>query len=290
MTTLTRKNEHLTDAQIQFFSTFGFLHLRAIFTPDEVHGFIAELLSQFAHQRSGAPFDGIHRQQIDAFVEHSVLLSPLATDFRILAPVSQLLGDDCIWIGSDGNLYVGNTGWHPDGSNLKYKRIKALIYLETLTTNLGALRVIPSSHKSPLHFELLPLLQRSDKSITPYGVVAPLRDEIAARPLGACVLDLPHFSVETIPGDVVLFDQNLWHSSYGGRAGRMMFTLNYGQAPVGVDHLAYVRQMYDGQRSFMSTIQLLKYESLFPREFLERNRQAEICSLLRVGQELGYVS
>ena len=39
----------------------------------------------------------------------------LIDDPRIHALATTLLGDDFNYMGSDGNYYVGDTGWHSDG-------------------------------------------------------------------------------------------------------------------------------------------------------------------------------
>lgn len=283
-------NRELTTEQMAFFDSFGFLRLSEVFGPDEVLSISRECLEIFQKDRGNRAFDGTWRQQIGAFVEHSATLAPLATDARIFGPVKQLLNEDCIWIGSDGNLYAGDTGWHPDGSNSQYRRVKALIYLEPTSKDSGALRVIVGSHREPLHSELRPLLQRSDVNITPYGVVAPLRDQVINRPLGVSTDELPYVCVGTMPGDVVFFDQNIWHASYYGRAGRMMFTLNYGASPSTPEQIDFVRQMYSGQLHFCTTMQSSPRHCLFPKTFVQANDKQHICGLLRTAEMLGYVS
>ena len=57
------------------------------------------------------------------------------------------MGDDYNYTSSDGNFYVGDTGWHSDGyTRKKYLSIKLAMYLDTVTVNTGCLRVIPGSH------------------------------------------------------------------------------------------------------------------------------------------------
>lgn len=287
MTTGTA-HRSLTADQVLFFHTFGYIRIREAFPPNEMLAFVSECLDIFRRDRRDRIFDGTWRQQVDAFIEHSDLLSPLATDPRILLPIQQLLGDGCIWIGSDGNLYTGDTGWHPDGSNLAYRRIKVLTYLNPLSIDSGALRIIAGSHRDPLHSELRPLLQRLDTAITPYGVIAPRRDQVDRQPFGIPMQQLPYVCVDVRPGDIVLFDQNIWHSSYGGCPGRMMFTVNYGESPVMPEQVEFVRQMYAGQLQFCMNVQITPYSCLFPDTFIQANR-SDIYNLLRVASQLGYV-
>src|SRR5205823_1713824 len=67
-------------------------------------------------------------------------------DPRILGIASSLLGDDFNYMGSDGNFYVGDTGWHSDGWHTDIRHIKLALYLDPLTRDTGCLRVIPGSH------------------------------------------------------------------------------------------------------------------------------------------------
>ena len=67
-------------------------------------------------------------------------------DDRVYGPVEQLIGEPPLWIESDGNLYVGDTYWHPDGHVTRPLWIKVALYLDPLTEESGCLRVIPGSH------------------------------------------------------------------------------------------------------------------------------------------------
>lgn len=115
-------------------------------------------------------------------------------------------------IQSDGNYYVGDTGWHSDGAWPRpVVYYKLALYLDPLTRDTGALRVIPGSHKYGDRFAEM-LQQGARDPLTTWGVSG---DEV------------PAVALETQPGDVVLFHQGTKHSSWGGGAHRRMFTLNY---------------------------------------------------------------
>jgi ectoine hydroxylase-related dioxygenase (phytanoyl-CoA dioxygenase family) len=125
---------------------------------------------------------------------------------------------------------------------LGYGRIKVAFYLDPVAKDTGCLRVIPGSHRLPLHEDLRPLReQRVDPTISP---------------LGAEPRDVPCYPLESQPGDVVLFNQNLWHASFGGRTGRRMFTLNFGAQPSADDQIAYLQNTY---RSNLGHVQRMQY-------------------------------
>jgi len=260
----------LNHEQLAFFEAFGFLHLRALFSSAEMQRLTAAAFRIFDEDAETHPFTGAERQQIQGFVERDPELTDLLADERVLSVARAVLGEEIIWIGSDGNRYVAETGWHPDGSNLAYKRIKIGIYLEALTRETGALRVLPGSHLNPLHSTLRRLLQRSDETITPYGVQASRRADRGSSGFAVSARDVPAYSVETTPGDLVVFDQNIWHSSFGGTAGRAMFTLNFGERPRGEEEWGFIDLMYRGQVEHIRTREWKTRSVLFGNLALDR--------------------
>ncbi len=244
----------LTVEQRAHFETFGFIVMRQAFSPHEMEAISRDFDDVLDEDRQGRPFDGEKRQAVMGCIERRPLLTQLLDDDRVFLPVEQLLGEGFIWNGSDGNLYVGDTAWHPDGSEHKYGRIKVAFYLDPVTRDTGCLRVIPGSHRPPLHDDLQPLsLQRESAMATPYGVSG---------------VELPSFPLESEPGDVVFFDQNLWHAAFGGRTGRRMFTLNFFARLLTDSHMAFVRSGYESDLSFIKKMQHTQTNELYTPEFL----------------------
>src|SRR5690349_18565425 len=139
----------LTDAQLNFFQTFGYLSF-----PGLMGDRIAEIEQGFealwVHKgggHNGKPHDGTARSVIAPFIDQSESLSALLDDPRIIGIATSLLGEDFNYMGSDGNYYVGDTRWHSDGWHKEILHIKIAFYLDPLTANTGALRVIPGSHR-----------------------------------------------------------------------------------------------------------------------------------------------
>ncbi len=126
----------LTPAQISHFETFGFIITRQAFSPDEVADITRDFTDILEDDRKGQPFAGEQRHAVLAFVEKSPLLRKLVEDDRIYGLIEQLLGPNFVWRGSDGNLYVGDTAWHPDavGIELNFTRIKVAMYLGSVHT------------------------------------------------------------------------------------------------------------------------------------------------------------
>jgi ectoine hydroxylase-related dioxygenase (phytanoyl-CoA dioxygenase family) len=138
-----------------------------------------------------------------------------------------LLGREFVWIGSDGNLYLGATRWHPDNAE-GYRRLKVAFYLDALTKGTCCLRVLPGAHIPELATRLKDRWPKEDPMESPYDV----KGSQIYSPL------------ESGSGDIVFFNQGLLHSSYGGKTGRRMFTLNFGAKPRAEADIHNLRRTY----------------------------------------------
>ena len=203
----------LTPQQLNFMETFGFLHFPGLIE-DRIEAVIdafEEIWAGHGGGHDGRPHDGTARSCIVPFAGQSEYLSSLLDDPRIDGILGSLLGDDYVYLGSDGNYYVGDTGWHSDGGwprPIVYYKIA--FYLDRLTRDSGAIRVIPGSHRyGEGYAEALQAGVRESEET--WGVAG---DQV------------PAVAVETSPGDVVVFHQGTKHSAWGGGDRRRMFTLN----------------------------------------------------------------
>lgn len=289
----------LSEGQRAHFDAFGFLALRGLFSQTEIDAIGEEADSILDEDRDGKPFAGDKRHAVLAFAERRPLLSSLVEDDRIYLPIEDLLGPGFMWIGSDGNLYVGDTAWHSDSRSDPrehgYTRIKVGLYLDTVTRETGCLRVIPGSHNLPLHDALEPMRhlrqeqQADDARKTksePMVTDARDGDQLSATAFGVPSSELPGFAIESEPGDAVFFNQRLWHSSFGGRAGRRMFTLNYGQKPTTDDHISVVKMVYEGSLKAAQRMQHTWTDQLYTDSFLNSDRP-RIRSMMATPVELG---
>ena len=237
----------LTEQQLRHWDTFGFVVLRQIFSPEEMHTFSKEFDDIFDRDLGGRPFEGKETQAVLWFMEQEPALTSLAVDDRIYGPVGQLLGPDFIWAVSAGHRYVGDTDMHGDQERSKIPRhVKVVMYTEPLTAGTGAIRFIPGSHKPDYQERLSPLLSQYDHvSVTPFEVA------------GA---DVPAYAVETQPGDVVMFSEHVWHGAYGGLPGRRQIGWVYSVNPNTPEDVAFLRRihpdliaMYHPHESFLTS-------------------------------------
>jgi ectoine hydroxylase-related dioxygenase (phytanoyl-CoA dioxygenase family) len=153
----------------------------------------------------------VKRQEVTPIIEEDPdVFYPLAQDDRLLGVVDGLLGEDSLYTGgNDGNLYVGNTRWHPDGGGLfAYDKVKTAFYCDRVVEGKGCLSVIPGSHHTDYCCALTAAFDQ--------GVYDRNSPDVPGRT-----------PLESSPGDVVAFHHGLWHSSWGGSNYRRMFTFNW---------------------------------------------------------------
>ena len=224
----------LTPGQIAHFETFGFLVLRQVFTPDEIAVMTREANEIMDEQRGGRPFDGEKRQFVQPFFERKPFLSELPADDRIYGLGESLLGPDFFLMGTEGNLHVGQTPWHGSSDGVFPPSIKITLYLDPLTKDTGALRVVPGSHLPSSHDNLQVLYDRNDDDdFKPFGV----------RPW-----EIPCFPLESQPGDLVVFTEDVLHSSFGGKAGRHQHVVSFMANPRSHEEVDYVKGLYSKLR------------------------------------------
>ena len=138
----------LTQQQINHFQTFGFLTFRQLFSQDEVKTINTEFESAMTEAFRDDPFDGTRRHWLITMGPDTPFLTSLLEDPRFCDVAEQLYGEDVFGIASDINRYVGDTRWHPDTGSLHQYGVKFAYYLQPVTADTGALRLIPGSHEA----------------------------------------------------------------------------------------------------------------------------------------------
>jgi hypothetical protein len=163
-------------------------------------------------------------------------MATLLDDPRLVGICSSLLGDDYNVTGGDGNYYVGDTAWHSDGWQTQLSHIKIAFYLDPLNRNNVCLRVIPGSHRIKDTFAE----QLNDM----------LRD--SRKHFGVAGCEIPALALETVPGDIVVFNHNTKHAAFGGGTRRRLFTMNCSQR-YPQELIPELREMLTGAARFWVT-------------------------------------
>lgn len=185
----------------------GFVVLRDAFDAPRLTGeVLAALDDGFAGRgaTNASAEAGIQFRYLPMMSERAPYSLELLRDFA--AHAQQLLGTDVLPVRAKAVEYHGSSSWHRD-SDADVSSVGFACYLEPLTAKTGALHVVPGSH-------------RHDRPATHEAA----RDAVA---------------VETDPGDVIVFDEHLLHSSAGGDV-RHQWRVDYLARPVGPDELERV--------------------------------------------------
>ena len=221
----------LSTAQTAHFETFGFLVLKRLFTQDEVAIIKSEAEEIFDEARGGKPYAGV-REHAMPFFERGAFMSTIADDDRIYDIGVSLMGPDFVLDGTEGNLMTGDSSWHcmVPAQNL-LPSIKIAFYPDPLTRDTGCLRFIPGSHKAG--------------SPDPYADFRNNDVYSGSRPFDMEPTDIPSYAIESQPGDVVVFTENVLHASFGGRNGRHQHVINFGANPRTEEQVAYIRGQHD---------------------------------------------
>jgi hypothetical protein len=209
----------LSAQQVAFFDAFGFVKLTGLFAED-VDRLVAGFEEIFTNHPVWETTDSLHFDQrrviIPGFIENSELLRGLEQDPRVVGVVSSLIPNGYEYGQSDGSLFYCDTSWHPDSydSPLSRYHVKLSFYLDPLHGENGAIRMMPGTnhyqteYASSLRTNLNDPLQIPDV----FGV-AP--DEV------------PSWTLESEPGDVVVWNFRTIHASFNGGERRRLFSLNF---------------------------------------------------------------
>lgn len=223
----------LSPAQVTFFQLFGFLKLPGLFRAeiDEIREGFEEAFSSEESPTILDPSNPYHtprdpafadevRLMVPYFIERSEKLRWLRDDPRVRGIARSLIGDDFDYAESDGNRFNCDVNWHIDayGAPIGEYHIKLYFYPDALTGPMGALRVIPgTNHYTEVYAQTLYRDLMAD----------PTRcQEI----FGVELEEIPSWTIDVEPGDLVVGNYRTLHGSFHGSPGRRLFTVNFKEA------------------------------------------------------------
>ena len=238
----------LNNEQIAHFDTFGFVFIRNMLSETEINELSLYSQEIFnAHKKN----TGENYAQLQPFFELNSKMDKFVVDKRIFDSVNRLLGDGFLWTGSEGNITTKSEhGWHPDRTGteneVNYRRLKVMFYLDQTTKEKGCLRVIPGSQNYQMHTDI-----RNGTDAPPdSGKDADYIYGIKGR-------DFPAYFVESNPGDVLFFNQCLWHSVYNGFPGRRYLALKFTAKPENREHMEslnkYSASMFTPHENYLNS-------------------------------------
>ena len=111
----------LAEHQLNHFHTFGFVVFRQLLSPRRDGALQRGVRPGVwtAWLPAGAKHDGSARHYATLMDSITPFTASLLDDPRFAEAAEQLMGTDSIGIVADGNYYVGDTQWHPDGHRLR---------------------------------------------------------------------------------------------------------------------------------------------------------------------------
>ena len=200
----------LTSFQLAHYKTFGFIQIKSVLKENELKAINSEFEAGLKAARQNSPNVKDSAQlQWSNFKPEFPVTSGLIEDSRICGVAEQLIGDDAIPVFSNSNRWVTNTPWHPDTPYVNLKGVKIACYLQSVRSDSGALRFVPGSHKPEFNEEIFTLLKELNPDLN----------------------ELPSHVCDSDPGDIIAFDNRLYHAAIGTSEDKRQLTMNFVETP-----------------------------------------------------------
>ena len=204
------------------FRTFGFVVIRQFF---DARLIAAEIDHVMQHGRKSSfetsPSAQIYFQYVPMMTAETP--ASLALLDRTETIAATLFDGPVLPTRAKGVRYSGNSTWHTD-SDLPIASLGIVTYFESLAEKGGALRVLPGSHRAEFATALRSL-------------------GIQGKPAET----LPSHAILTEPGDIIVFDEHLFHASSGGetrRQWRVDYIADPANAEAEEQAKVYFRELY----------------------------------------------
>ena len=153
-------------------------------------------------------------------------IAALVVHSRVVDAMRDIWGTPCLYFASGMWGNKDDTPWHTDHQpGCRLQSIKVTYYLDEMTEEQGAIRLLPGTHHRHWNETLFATCGYWDKGRP--------RLKLDSDSIPGVVV------VHTVPGDVLIWDNRLWHAApqrLDGRTRRALF-LNYYPDPRG-DELA----------------------------------------------------
>ena len=210
----------------KYFDMFGFIVIRNALSQEELR--VIEKEYQLGFQKTldhhSEAYDMRKQFNWSNLNEMCPNLCDLPSHPLILKTVKKLIGKKIFpYLCNSNNFNGPATEWHTDqNQDIDCSSVKVAFYLDELDQKNGGLRFLPCSHKEPLNSELWDFgLKGSSKG----GI-----DDYESKS-GIPIDQVPSYNSATNPGDMIVFNLKIWHSSWGGGTNRRNITINYSKYP-----------------------------------------------------------
>ena len=215
----------LSQAQIEHFNVFGVLILRGVLNEEDVRKLNAEWDAKLTTTTDGgAQGEKKYIMSWPSLGPETPFTGLLLEDPRVNEIVESIYKDGYYGISCNSSSKVGETPWHPDTDFQNFHGIKVVTYLQKLNGDNGALRVIPGSHRYPIHDEIRQIKMRNTEfdGVKREKKVGDANSETNG---GLAIGEVPALICVTNPGDIIVFDFRVWHASTGGAYDRRLLSM-----------------------------------------------------------------
>src|SRR3954447_4080359 len=235
---LAEQLTNTSEAQLRRrFEQEGYIVVPGLLKPDEVDRYKTELQRLSGLDDSSFDIDPERRKSWTKpdGVTTEPAFWPLITDERLTSVMRALLGPDARYTQhSDLHVHHGDPGWHRDSADRQYgigrdwdetrapyAVARVAIYLQPFEQSRSKLGVIPGTHKRE------PALADKQRAVMDL-IVSRLRPK-KKRPLTPPFLTRRPKWIATNPGDCVIFNQRLYHSSSLAYGPKYSLFMSYGR-------------------------------------------------------------
>jgi len=236
----------LTDLEVSHFKVFGYVVVRGCVD----HEHVKRLQTAFDREIDNNPrVKGEYGRKprpggtrsLCPFAETDEAFTELIEHPKLMEAMRDIDGIEFLYFSEDMNSFVGDTNWHCDffPPHHESRPAKAIYYLDEMLPGDGALDLIPGTNNP----EYAGYIFRTFGS---YG------DETGGPRLNMDHLDVPSVAIETTPGDVVLWENRMWHHATRRLDGkpRRMLSYSYFRDPMGnIVEEKYVRNHLNSRGS-----------------------------------------
>lgn len=213
----------LAEHERVFFHSFGFLRVRGLFK-DQIDLITDRFEAVFDDEMEsgniwelGGRLEAYEpRRTVPSLLEKDPATADLPHSPRLRGVIEGVMGPDYEYTNSDGNLMYCSTTWHPDtyGSPLTRFHVKCCMYLDPLTAENGAIRVIPGTHFWDEQFatRLRSIFHQTEDVEEIFGMPAE---------------ELPGYTIESEPGDLIIWSYRTLHATFHGQERRRLISLGF---------------------------------------------------------------
>lgn len=224
----------LSDLHVGQFRAFGFTVLKNCLTAAEMKRLEAAYERVIADAPSYQYFGDCGTKMLCSFVDCDDAFGALIEHPAIMQAMRDIWGTECLYAGgSDMWSNLDDTPWHSDGQpGRESQTLKTAIYLDPTSDDQGPLNVVPGSHHSQFCAAIFQSCGTWDRGRPRLRLD---RDKVPGA-----------ISLCTQPGDVVLWDNRLWHSAWKRKDGKPRRTMFITYVPDPLDNLVAQEQLRAG--------------------------------------------